>query len=232
MSVQNAEGLGCWIQWSAATYYFPLHLFKCLNTWNKKEEFCKFYATIDHPMQNSPSKKSNMMTFLHLVSFLLLFFKNSWTYNINFIAVSKIWAVSIIPQDAKYSVSYEQGLLSSTWQYVLPMWAILCSSWASSSDLSFHGASLCSVAHLGSQAKVRKYCSLSVVTGFSEVAVVRANDEFAIQNVFQNICCCIWADHLTFGFPDLLGQVSNSEELDSEGTRNTGQIPFWLRLSA
>lgn len=88
------------------------------------------------------------------------------------------------------------------------------------------------MAHLGSQAKVRKYCSLSVVTGFSEVAVVRANDEFAIQNVFQNICCCIWADHLTFGFPDLLGQVSNSEELDSEGTRNTGQIPFWLRLSA
>lgn len=88
------------------------------------------------------------------------------------------------------------------------------------------------MAYLGSQKQVHKHCSLSMVIGFSEVAVVCANDEFAIQNVFQNICCHICADHLTFGFPDLLGQVSNSLELDSEETRNTGQIPFWLRLSA
>lgn len=73
-------------------------------------------------------------------------------------------------------------------------------------------ALLCRVAYLGSQKQVHKYCSLPVVIGFSEVAVVHSNGEFAIQNASQNICNIgiyshIWTDHPTSGFPGLLGQV-------------------------
>ena len=98
---------------------------------------------------------------------------------------------------------------------VLHMWVVLCSFWKSFPDLIFFVALLYRVPCLGSQKQVRKYCFLPVVIGSSEVAVVHSNDEFAIQNVSQNIWDIgvyfhVRTDHLTSGFPGLLGQVSIS----------------------